>query len=580
MDQTENLQKYFPNPAESHLRTGILFQERDENFLYISTLGAGCQGQALLVRHVNGNGIMPPTDEERIPLFVRKRAVRRKGATPGHSTPPEIRYPRPVPATAVPVTHFWKPYSESDQKHDFALVQKFCNGGSLAELCEKFENSRKWIPEVFLWAVLGSLCQLIAWLHRKPVPPVAHSDIHLGNVFLHYTNKDNNPDIYLGDFGYAVSLAADDITNDKRQLLMTSDIHKVANTVLDLMAAGFGPFAETECESENFEEWLDETPYSERLKRVVACLHTNAEEYYLDSRQVWEQFVKSNATAWQQKFVRTVPQPEWSVTWTRPAPNVTPLLLSDRDLADLSITNHELRYKILGDQDFTYGTEDKGVLGIIPPFSYVLVDPSTLQLVRIREWQEIAALGLYYKVTTIPMGYRETNNIRDDPVDFDASRPEDATMDDEEDDEEEEEENEKEDQDEEPKKKITDITDEVDDDDEDDDEVMADADPEMELVPTIERSDADADAAADADIDIDMEDASASGSAVAGRTSQQQPPSSNSRNRNPSPPEAVNTIGRSVHRTVEPLARDWRNPGMVGGWTVVNPPLPAPQHLR
>lgn len=452
--------RYLPRSEEDHLRTAIIFHEGGRDFIYISTLGAGCQGQALLVRQISGeplnannNGSINSNNNEdtgKTSLFVRKRAMRRGNTIQRPSTPTEVKYPQPYPNTGVPNVHYWQPYSVSDRKHDFSCLQTFCNGGSLEDLWGKFADQEKFVPELFLWEVLESLSEILDWIHNVADPPVAHHDLNPANIFLHYPNNNDdqdddeatNPEIFLGDFGYAVPLVREGDSNDGNDSVVppeaypkfiTLDIYRMTTVVIRLAIAGFGLDMGPQLRSDDFggdSDWSYGTPYSQRLVSVLYNVRRMSKEHSnLNTRTVWETYVKQECLYGQREALAG--GKEWCVNWTRPTVSTSPLLMENKDLARLSDPDHELRYRILGDNERSYTTDDdKGKLGILPPFSYVLVNPETLEIVRERAWEEIAALGVVYGFRTVEnvMGREETMNMRGEGNDSSDSEEGGATL--------------------------------------------------------------------------------------------------------------------------------------------------------
>lgn len=402
---------YRPRPEERDLRTAILFEENDHKFLYVSTLGAGCQGQALLVRQISDGIISTDDAGNKVSFFVRKRAKRRAGERCSESTPTEIQFPYPCPEKSVPVTHFWKPCSDHDRKNDFTSIQDFCNGGSLFELGRKFLRAHKFVPEFFLWQVFTSLCELMQWLHYEASPQIAHHDIHCGNIFLHYKDEKHNPEVFLGDFGYAKRLVGDDVPDDEALNEVRLDILRVTDVVLELAASGFGRYGPG-FEVDEWMRWIGFTPYSEEFMEAIYSTRKACAGDNLNSRDVWNKHVRPAAKAAQHDLIHK--GEEWSVRWTRPESQVSPLLLSDEDLANLGDFDHPLKYRILGDMYSDTTDSDKGKLGIIAPFSYVLVKPDTLEVIRERKWQEIASIGVVYGTRYCPLSYHATMNLRQD----------------------------------------------------------------------------------------------------------------------------------------------------------------------
>ncbi|KAI0130163.1 hypothetical protein BJ170DRAFT_692764 [Xylariales sp. AK1849] len=115
---------------------------------------------------------------------------------------------------------FWQ---QLDPK-TYALYFKYCNGGGLDELLDCYQANALPIPEHLVWHVAERLVTAWAYLRfgiqpgdephnrAKDWAVIQHSDLHIGNVWIHYPDRVGRaptygiesrafPEIVLGDFG-------------------------------------------------------------------------------------------------------------------------------------------------------------------------------------------------------------------------------------------------------------------------------------------------------------------------------------------------------------------------------------------
>jgi len=87
-------------------------------------------------------------------------------------------------------------FSVSDRTLWFALVEEYIPGHSLAELLEQ----RKKFTESQVKAIAIAILEILIYLHELN-PAVLHRDIKPSNLIWHQSSKEENPEIYLVDFG-------------------------------------------------------------------------------------------------------------------------------------------------------------------------------------------------------------------------------------------------------------------------------------------------------------------------------------------------------------------------------------------
>ncbi len=66
------------------------------------------------------------------------------------------------------------------------LLTAYCNGGDLDHFCQRnFYLRGEFTPEILVWLMLKHVLEALQHLHNGK-KPVAHGDLHAGNVFMHW----------------------------------------------------------------------------------------------------------------------------------------------------------------------------------------------------------------------------------------------------------------------------------------------------------------------------------------------------------------------------------------------------------
>ncbi|KAI1098041.1 hypothetical protein F4804DRAFT_338610 [Jackrogersella minutella] len=122
------------------------------------------------------------------------------------------RLPLPVVVDGVERIHFnelvcWQRFNNglNNEYGTFSMFFRFCNGGSLEQMFDKYHNEVRPIPEHFIWLVAERLCEAIRYFNfgTHPVhgtPPVfgrkkkawtliSHRDLAMNNIFIHYHDR-------------------------------------------------------------------------------------------------------------------------------------------------------------------------------------------------------------------------------------------------------------------------------------------------------------------------------------------------------------------------------------------------------
>ncbi|CZR62172.1 uncharacterized protein PAC_12069 [Phialocephala subalpina] len=167
-------------------------EDVEAGYVLITVIKHGTQGQACIVRSLTDGNV-----------YVRKRLVKRSE----HLATEELSFSDLIPASMTPeiVQHF-----DGETKAP-TLIYAFCNGGDLSAFIKKCCKNDKVIPEAVFWHIEKQLIEIIACIHsgwqndvgfQEDWQLITHSDIHYGNVFLHWSDEDSPfPQFLLGDWG-------------------------------------------------------------------------------------------------------------------------------------------------------------------------------------------------------------------------------------------------------------------------------------------------------------------------------------------------------------------------------------------
>lgn len=163
------------------------FPEGD-GFLYITHVGSGNQGAALLVRSVS--------DQQN---YVRKRKKF-----------PSVRFPASNEAEFalahdnIPQCILQTPYQGLDgdgfRSQTTADIFTYCNGGNLQRVLDIAREKKIPVPSALIWRLFRQLLGVLIFLSSNKI---LHRDIKADNIFLHWKKDAALPDFFLGDFGIA-----------------------------------------------------------------------------------------------------------------------------------------------------------------------------------------------------------------------------------------------------------------------------------------------------------------------------------------------------------------------------------------
>jgi serine/threonine protein kinase len=176
-----------------------IFFNEGPGYLFVTNLGRGNFGDAMLVR-----SCAHPYD-----LYVRKRVTWQENYSSNKDFHDEVRNQRRF--RYIPELIDWTSYGQ----RSYAMTMQYCNGGTLKDLIYGSRGGGPQpIAEIFIWKMFMQLLETLDFLHSQSKPPVAHCDIYLQNIFLHWPNccsiegskpRHHLPEVFLGDFGVAES---------------------------------------------------------------------------------------------------------------------------------------------------------------------------------------------------------------------------------------------------------------------------------------------------------------------------------------------------------------------------------------
>lgn len=101
-----------------------------------------------------------------------------------------------------------KLYEIKNSQKNFYLIMEYCNGGSLADLFEKYyEKNYKPFPESYVQHILRQISCGLYYLHKSNI---IHRDLKMENILFHYENEEDlrtqnvlKAQIKIIDFGFA-----------------------------------------------------------------------------------------------------------------------------------------------------------------------------------------------------------------------------------------------------------------------------------------------------------------------------------------------------------------------------------------
>jgi serine/threonine protein kinase len=199
------------------------FFDEGEGYLFVKWIGTSSQGQVMLVRSV--------ADGE---LYIRKV-----------SFPTVIRDDNPIaevlycrPHAQIPTLVAWKEHAVHNMSLPTRLtstIHSYSNGGDLGRFVRRNE-----LTTALVWHMFERLLTVVCFLHYECVPGISQGDIAKRNIFLHWVDDDLLPQVLLGDFGHASSLAFKDRDSARAKLAwrhMNYDYRHLHKLISELVIA-------------------------------------------------------------------------------------------------------------------------------------------------------------------------------------------------------------------------------------------------------------------------------------------------------------------------------------------------------
>ncbi|KAI1660020.1 hypothetical protein F4813DRAFT_401031 [Daldinia decipiens] len=218
------------------LRDGVVFigSIKFNKVFSVQSRGTG----EILINKVYNVGEWPGTDDEDLPLELRVSTAPISGYR---------RLPRPIVVDGVKRILFnelvaWQRIRDGENAI-YSLYFRYCNGGTLQQLIEKYTEWNRPVPEHFVWLVAERLATAIRFLmfgmppgsHDEPEDweYISHRDLVQNNIFIHYHPRrpgrrpniglETNafPEVIVGDFGEA------NMENDPEGILSNAIIAEI-----------------------------------------------------------------------------------------------------------------------------------------------------------------------------------------------------------------------------------------------------------------------------------------------------------------------------------------------------------------
>jgi hypothetical protein len=210
---------------ESETRYAIYFPDNHPS-LFVSFLGSGHQGAAMLVRSVlNGK------------LYVRKRQDADESC-PSHEANNDFK--RALCHPNIPKLLSSTSLRGAIDRAGTADLYSFCNGRDLGHLISTVPEPPG-VPPLLIFHLIHTLLSTAIHIHANNI---AHGDIIPDNVFVHWPDVDSAdasvgsylPEFFLGDFGVAFSLPPNAKVQEQQCLRDTPqavqrDLQGIAQTV-------------------------------------------------------------------------------------------------------------------------------------------------------------------------------------------------------------------------------------------------------------------------------------------------------------------------------------------------------------
>ena len=177
------------NDAQPEKNLAFFFDE-GQGYLFVKYAGKSSEGQVMLVRSV--------ADGQ---LYIRKVSWPNHDSGNPDQKADEVNLSRTHSSIPRVIESNYFGGMTNDHKCKYtSLISQYCNGGDLRTFAFNIDRV---LPPAFLWHLFERLLTVLHHLHYECPSPVAHRDVHPRNIFLHWEQHDNLPQVFLDDFGAA-----------------------------------------------------------------------------------------------------------------------------------------------------------------------------------------------------------------------------------------------------------------------------------------------------------------------------------------------------------------------------------------
>lgn len=113
-----------------------------------------------------------------------------------------------------------------------STIWTFCNGGDLGNFITYLRDP---LPPALVWHLLERSLNALNFLHYQCKPAISQSDLATRNIFLHWDDADDLPQVLLGDYGLAETLNLDDSSGVTVWNLMKQDYFSLYDIISTLI---------------------------------------------------------------------------------------------------------------------------------------------------------------------------------------------------------------------------------------------------------------------------------------------------------------------------------------------------------
>ncbi|KAJ9647672.1 hypothetical protein H2204_000302 [Knufia peltigerae] len=192
-----------PKPGSASF---AIFHPEIDGYLHVGKIAAGDRGSATLVRSLADGQVYVRKNVMANHAFASNGACQEVEFYRHCSLP---QFPRLLCAQAHQV--FAEGALIGPEYKGASLFFEVCNGHTMERLADRADFKPS---TLFIWRTFDQLLESFALLHRNGI---AHTNAHLGNIFLHFPDGDAKlPELVLGGFGNTKLLSTDIWKDPKR----------------------------------------------------------------------------------------------------------------------------------------------------------------------------------------------------------------------------------------------------------------------------------------------------------------------------------------------------------------------------